>query len=282
MEEPFVPTDFDAPLAFAWSDFHLEPLGPQHNERDHEAWMSSIDHIRSTPGFTPAEEPNWPVAMSLERNLEDLVRHARDFEERKGFTYSILEGDDVVGCVYIYPSRASDHDAVVSSWVTESHANSDDSVRKTLATWIDEVWPFSNPHYAGTTSSATDLGELLEAHTEAWNSHDLDSLMSLFSKDCMFEASGGDEVCGTRYEGFEMVREAFAAVLDSMPDARWDYGRHHVLGSEYGVSEWTLTGTLSDGRRLEVNGCDFLTIRDGLIVLKNSYRKQRPPLSKSF
>jgi len=31
------------------------------------------------------------------------------------------------------------------------------------------------------------------------------------------------------------------------------------------------------GARLEVNGCDFLTVRGGKILAKNSYRKQRPP-----
>lgn len=111
--------------------------------------MSSIDHIRSTPGFSPEEEPGWPVAMSLERNLEDLERHARDFAERRGYTYSILEGEDVVGCIYIYPSKTPDHDAVISSWVTGSRADSDEAVRDALGEWIDEVWPFSSPHYAG-------------------------------------------------------------------------------------------------------------------------------------
>jgi hypothetical protein len=149
MEDPFVPRSFEAPVAYAWSEFHLEPLGPQHNERDHAAWMSSIDHIRSTPGFSPQEEPTWPVAMTLERNLEDLVRHAKDFHERRGFTYSILESDDVIGCIYIYPSRLQGHDAEISSWVRESRAESDTAVREALAMWVDEAWPFSNPSYAG-------------------------------------------------------------------------------------------------------------------------------------
>lgn len=144
-----MPPEFEVPLEYSWSGFHLEPLGPQHNERDHEAWMSSIDHIRSTPGFSVEEERNWPVAMSLESNLEDLVRHARDFEERKGFTYSILEGEDVVGCIYIYPDRRFGRDAWISSWVTKSHAESDIAVREALCAWIDEVWPFSDPYYAG-------------------------------------------------------------------------------------------------------------------------------------
>lgn len=123
----------------------------------------------------------------------------------------------------------------------------------------------------------TELLDLLARHTDAWNRHDLDALMDLFDEDCAFEASGGDAVCGTRYEGHAEVRSAFAAVLVSMPDAQWGGGRHHVIEPGYGVSEWTLTGTLADGRRLEVHGCDFLTVRGGKIVVKSSYRKQRPP-----
>ena len=122
-----------------------------------------------------------------------------------------------------------------------------------------------------------DLLELLIRHTEAWNRHDLDGMMDLFSDDCVFEASGGEEVCGTRYQGQMEVRRAFAEVLESMPDANWGNGRHYTVAPDYGVSEWTLTGTMPDGRRLEVNGCDFLTVRDGKILTKNSYRKQRPP-----
>ena len=122
------------------------------------------------------------------------------------------------------------------------------------------------------------IRELLVEHTDAWNSHDLDRLMELFAEDCVFEASGGDEVTGQRFEGKPAVRASFAAVLEQMPDAHWGGGRHHVIDSGYGVSEWTLTGTQRDGSRVEVNGCDFIAVRAGEIVLKNSYRKQRPTL----
>jgi ketosteroid isomerase-like protein len=124
----------------------------------------------------------------------------------------------------------------------------------------------------------TNLLDLLVRHTEAWNHHDLDALMNLFDRDCIFEASGGDQVWGRRYQGHTEVRRAFADVLESLPDAEWGNGRHYILAPDYGVSEWTLTGTMPDGRRLEVNGCDFLTVRDGKIVAKNSYRKQRSPI----
>ena len=41
------------------------------------------------------------------------------------------------------------------------------------------------------------------------------------------------------------------------------------------------TGTRADGTRVEVQGCDLFTLRDGKISLKDSYRKNRPPVAKS-
>jgi hypothetical protein len=38
-----------------------------------------------------------------------------------------------------------------------------------------------------------------------------------------------------------------------------------------------LTGTRPDGSRLDVLGCDFLTVRGDRIVRKSSFRKQRVP-----
>ena len=147
MEDEFVPAGFEIPQPRDWVAFRLEPLDEKHNDRDHDAWMSSIDHIRSSPGFD-SPESSWPAPRSLERNLEDLIGHAQDFERREGFTYSILDGQCVIGCLYIYPAQRSGHDAEISSWVRENRAEMDPIVWKALSTWIDEEWPFSNPYYA--------------------------------------------------------------------------------------------------------------------------------------
>ena len=116
--------------------------------------------------------------------------------------------------------------------------------------------------------------EMLQAFAEAWNRHDLDALMSFMTEDCVFEASAGVDVCGTRFAGRESVRAGFAEVWATFPDAQWRNARHFVL-EERGVSEWTFTGTRADGTRVEVHGCDLFTFRDGRISLKNSYRKSR-------
>ncbi len=141
----FVPARFSVPKHLAGPGFHLEPLGPEHNERDHEAWMSSIDHIQATPGFA---DWDWPEPMSLQDNLGDLEGHANDFEQRRGFTYSVLDGDEVIGCVYIYPSRDPDYDASVRSWVRASHAEMDEVLWRTVSDWLADGWPFSAVLYA--------------------------------------------------------------------------------------------------------------------------------------
>ena len=124
MEAPFVPSGFIVPLALATEEFRLEPLGPQHNESDYEAWSSSVEHIQTTPGW---ETSSWPDDRSLADNLRDLERHADDFENRSGFTFTVLDPatGDVIGCVYIYPDKSEQHDARVSSWVQASRPELD-------------------------------------------------------------------------------------------------------------------------------------------------------------
>lgn len=119
--------------------------------------------------------------------------------------------------------------------------------------------------------------DVLEGFADAWNRHDADALMSFMTPDCVFESSAGPDVCGTRYQGAQAVRAGYVQVWTTFPDAHWGSARHFVCGDR-GVSEWTFTGTRGDGMRVEVHGCDLFTFRDGRIALKNSYRKNRPPL----
>ena len=127
-------------------------------------------------------------------------------------------------------------------------------------------------------ASAAATVEMLQAFADAWNRHDTEALMSFMSDDCVFEASAGPEASGTRYVGREAVRAGYSEVFTTFPDAHWGGARHFVHGDR-GVSEWTFTGTRRDGTRVEVNGCDLFTFRDGKIALKNSYRKNRPPVA---
>lgn len=145
MSDRFIPAGFEVPRSFEGTRFHLEPLGPEHNLRDHEAWMSSIDHIQTTPGM---ENWGWPVPMTLDENLADLELHAREFSVRKSFAYSVLDGDEVIGCVYIDPTDDPDHEAHVRSWVTASRAEMDAVVWREVSDWLEGEWPFRSFSYA--------------------------------------------------------------------------------------------------------------------------------------
>jgi hypothetical protein len=142
--DSFVPAGFDPPTSLAADGFRLEPLGPQHNEADHAAWMSSIEHIRSTPGYAGS---SWPPVdgMTLEENLGDLRRHADDFANRVGFTFTVLDPvleGDVIGCVYLYPSRSDEWDVTVHSWVRADRAALDVPLADAVAAWLASDWPW--------------------------------------------------------------------------------------------------------------------------------------------
>jgi RimJ/RimL family protein N-acetyltransferase len=143
----FVPPDFKVPLGLATSDFVLEPLGPEHNEHDYDAWTSSLEHIAETPGFPWG---TWPREMTSDENREDLERHADDFRDRKGFTYTVLDpaDRDVIGCVYIYPVRDTEGTAIAQSWVRTSHAHLDTPLWRAVSDWLEADWPFTAVRYA--------------------------------------------------------------------------------------------------------------------------------------
>jgi hypothetical protein len=133
-ETPFVPPEFVPPQGLTDPRFVLEPLGPQHNDRDYAAWTSSTEHIHATPGFVGS---SWPHEMTPDENRADLERHERDFAGRTGFTYTVLDQGD------------GDVIAHVTSWVRADRAELDVPLAEVVAAWLAETWPFETVEYAG-------------------------------------------------------------------------------------------------------------------------------------
>ena len=115
---------------------------------------------------------------------------------------------------------------------------------------------------------------MLQAIATAFDEHDLDSIMTHFADDAVFESPRGPDPWGTRVVGLGAIREAFAARFSGIPDVRYQEDSHFVDGDR-GASEWTLSGTTTDGTRIEVRGCDLWTFRDGEVVKKDSFWKIR-------
>lgn len=115
----------------------------------------------------------------------------------------------------------------------------------------------------------------LTALFHAFNSHDVDGVMAFLAPDCVFDAVAGPEAWGRRFDTPEAIAAAFTGVWVAMPDAHWAQVGHFIA-NDRAVSEWIFSGTQADGQRIEAEGADIFTLRDGLIVRKQAFRKQRP------
>lgn len=114
--------------------------------------------------------------------------------------------------------------------------------------------------------------EVLRDFLGAFNRHDLDDIMRYFADDCVFYMPRGPAPHGTRYEGKEAVRAGLATRFEGIPDVHYGDDQHWACGN-FGVSEWTLTGTSTSGTRIEVRGVDLLEFAGDKIIRKDSFWK---------
>lgn len=97
---PFYPDDAPVPASLRTDELLLRPLRASDAALDYAAVMASRDllHLRSGGA--------WPRdGFTLDENRADLEAHERDFGDRAGFTYTVLNPGETecLGCVYIYP-----------------------------------------------------------------------------------------------------------------------------------------------------------------------------------
>ncbi len=107
---------------------------------------------------------------------------------------------------------------------------------------------------------------------DAFNRHDLDTIVTYFAEDAVLETPRGPDPWGTRYEGIQAIRRGLAGRFEGIPDVQYRDDAHWVSG-DHGLSSWLLTGTATTGERIEVRGCDLWTFRNGKVVRKDSYWK---------
>lgn len=115
---------------------------------------------------------------------------------------------------------------------------------------------------------------ILREVASAFDRHDIDAIMAHVADDAVFDAPRGDERWGTRFAGAEAIRDAFLGRFRGIPDVRYTSDEHFVDGDR-GASEWTLTGTGTDGTRFDIRGCDLWVFRGDKIVRKDSFWKIR-------
>ena len=114
--------------------------------------------------------------------------------------------------------------------------------------------------------------ETLKGFLEAFNRHDLDAIMDYFADNCVFYMPRGAAPRGDRYVGKDQVRSGLATRFEGIPDVHYGDDTHWIC-DDFGVSEWTLTGTSTTGKHIEVRGVDLLEFKDEKITRKDSFWK---------
>lgn len=120
--------------------------------------------------------------------------------------------------------------------------------------------------------SKTVTQKILKEFLEAFNRHDLDAIMDYFAEDCVFYMPRGSTPRGDRYVGKTEVRRGLAKRFEGIPDVHYGEDQHWVY-RDFGVSEWTLTGTAVSGKKIKVRGVDLLEFARGKIIRKDSFWK---------
>lgn len=115
---------------------------------------------------------------------------------------------------------------------------------------------------------------VLRRYMEAWSNHDVQSIMSMMTEDCIFRAASGPEIHGKTHVGAAEVESSIRGFFTSFPDAEWSDVNVFAFGA-YGYSEWTLKMSGHEGSSLETRGCDFFELVGDKIHLKSAFRKQR-------
>lgn len=113
--------------------------------------------------------------------------------------------------------------------------------------------------------AAATFEDIARHYADAWNAHDVAAIMRWHADDTRYRLHGDKQ----SYDGRDAVAEKFAQQLKAAPDIRFTL-KSLFGGSDHFVFEAAITYSGKAGP-VQADGIDLITIRDGLIVTKDSY-----------
>lgn len=116
--------------------------------------------------------------------------------------------------------------------------------------------------------------DLVDAVGDAFNANDIDAVMAFFADDAVFDHAVGPEAHGIRFEGADAIRAVFAGLFEKVDNVHWQTLDCAIQGNK-AYCEYRRKATHKDGSVEEFLSVDILTFRNGLIIHKDTYYKQR-------
>ena len=125
-----------------------------------------------------------------------------------------------------------------------------------------------------TTEEAGITSTLLDAITDAYNRNDIDSVMSFFADDAVFDHAAGPDINGTRFSGLDTIRGIFKGLFNNVESVKWTPIDTRVYGDK-AYCEFHRVAKLKSGEIQDFLSIDILTFRECLIIHKDTYYKNR-------
>src|SRR3989442_12354122 len=114
------------------------------------------------------------------------------------------------------------------------------------------------------------LRETIERYNDAWNRHDVDTIVSMHAPDFVFHNwTANERVMGD--EAGKHIAGIFRKTPSLQFTSRRIYARDDLV-----VSEWTAHAE-RDGERIEWDGVDIFPFENGLIKRKDVYSSSHAP-----
>lgn len=151
------------PAVLRTAEFVVRPISAGDAELDYAAVMETREYLRLW------RQSTWPEDdFTVEENREDLAECEERHRAGRAFTYTVLNpgGTDCLGCVYVYPTRATflaraavtpvggdewaDVEAVVFFWarLPQMKAGMDERLLAALRAWFTRQWKLTRTVYA--------------------------------------------------------------------------------------------------------------------------------------
>ena len=125
-----------------------------------------------------------------------------------------------------------------------------------------------------TTQEAGITPTLLDEITDAYNRNDTDAVMSFFAEDAVFDHATGPDIHGTRFLGLVTIRGIFQGLFDNVESVHWEPIDTRVSGDK-AYCEFHRVAKLKSGEIQDFLSVDILTFREGLIIHKDTFYKNR-------
>jgi steroid delta-isomerase-like uncharacterized protein len=123
-----------------------------------------------------------------------------------------------------------------------------------------------------------ELQQFIDRYNQAWNDHDVDSIVEMHTDDSVFE----NHTTGDVNVGRDAIGTAIRGIFTVFPDLRFETRRAYIR-EDLVVQEWTAHGTHlgkmnraglevePTGKSVEYRGMDVIPIENGLVARKDVY-----------